>query len=151
MAERLSTAYANEQLGHFRDAFANGVLAIYSGHQPASADEAETGTLLCLITRDSQPFTAGNPENGLNFGDPASGVVDKLDGDVWSGTVLATGVAGWFRFYDNAYETGASSTAKRFDGTVSPSSSAELQMANTTLTKDDVTVINAFPVSYPVE
>lgn len=148
--ERLSTGYANEQLGHFKNAFQNGVLAIYSGYQPASADAAETGTLLCLITKDGQPFTGGSPENGLNFGTPANGVVDKVAEEVWSGTVLNTGVAGWFRFYANDYTTGESSTAKRFDGAISPSSSAELQMANTTLTKDDVAVINSFPVSYPI-
>lgn len=150
MAERLSTFYANEQLNHFRSAYANGVMAIYSGSQPATADAAETGTLLCLLTRDSQPFTPGQADNGLNFGDPAGGVVDIAPGEVWSGIVLQTGVAGWFRFYDNAYTTGASDTARRFDGTISPSSSAELQMANTTLTAGDTAVLNTFPVSYPV-
>lgn len=150
MAERLSTAYANEQLTNFKNAYANGVLAIYSGSQPATADEAETGTLLCLITRDAQPHTAGSPANGLNFGTPASGVVDKASGEVWSGIILATGVAGWFRFYANDHVTGASTTAKRFDGDISPSSSSELQMANTSLTAGDTLVLNSFPVSYPV-
>ena len=150
MAERLSTFYANEQLNNFKTAYANGVMAIYSGSQPATADEAETGTLLCLLTKDAQPFTAGDPTNGLNFGDPAGGVVDIAPGEVWSGIVLQTGVAGWFRFYDNNYVTGESDTARRFDGAISPSSSAELQMANTTLTAGDTAVLESFPVSYPV-
>lgn len=150
MAERLSTAYANEQLTNFKTAYANGVLAIYSGSQPATADDAETGTLLCLITRDAQPHTAGSPANGLNFGAPASGVVGKSGGEVWSGIILASGIAGWFRFYANDHVTGASSTARRFDGTISPSSSAELQMANTSLVEGDTLVLNDFSVSYPV-
>ena len=150
MAERLSTAYANEQLTNFKNAYANGVLAIYSGSQPATPDDAETGTLLCLITRDGGAFSAGNEANGLNFGTPENGVVDIAPGEVWSGVVLQTGVAGWFRFYANDYVTGASTTARRFDGAISPSSSAELQMANTTLTAGDTSVLNSFPVSYPV-
>lgn len=149
--ERISTAYANEQLNAFAETFKNGVLAIYSGTQPASADDAETGTLLCLITRDGGAFTPGQPDNGLNFGTPSAGQIDKAAGETWSGTVLADGVAGWFRFYDNSYTTGASTTAKRFDGLVGAVGSTELQMNNTVLAVDDVMEIEGFPVVFPTE
>ena len=149
--ERISTAYANEQLSSFAETFKNGVLAIYSGTQPASADDAETGTLLCLITNDSGAFTPGQPTNGLNFGAPVNGQIDKAAGETWSGTVLADGVAGWFRFYDNSYTTGASTTAKRFDGAIADTGACEIQITNTTLAEDDGVGIQGFHVVYPTE
>lgn len=150
MAEKTSTIFANEQLAAMRTAFANGVLAIYSGSQPASADAAETGTLLCLITNNGQPFTAGNAANGLNFDEPSGGRMDIASGETWSGTALESGVAGWFRFYDNAYVTGASTTARRFDGAISTSNTAELQMADPTMTAGDTQTVDSLPIIYPV-
>ena len=148
--ERLSTVFANQQLDAIRADFANGVLAIYSGTQPASADDAETGDLLCLITQNGQPFTAGQPTNGLNFAAPSDGVMDKAGGEVWAGIILKSGVAGWFRFYDNNYMTGASTTAKRFDGEISPLSSAELRMSldMSNMTEGDTLALETFQVHY---
>lgn len=149
--ERLSTAYANEQLAHFAETFKNGVLAIYSGTQPASADDAETGTLLCLITKDGGTFVPGQPGNGLNFGTPAGGRIDKATTEEWKGTVLADGTAGWFRFYDNSYTTGASTTAKRFDGTISNTTTQEMQTNNTLFMEGDTAKVTGFPVTYPFD
>lgn len=151
MAERLSTALANLQLADFANTFKNGVLAIYSGNQPASADAAETGTLLCLITRDGGAFTPGQPANGLNFGKPADGRLDKASDETWSGNVLADGVAGWFRFYDNSYTTGASTRAKRFDGTVAAISSAEMFLNDTQLYANTIVAVDNFPILYQAD
>lgn len=60
MTLRYSTGAANHlaQHGSFKDAFNNGKIEIYSGAQPASADAAPTGTLLCTITASSLARTA---------------------------------------------------------------------------------------------
>lgn len=149
MAERLSTGHVNSTLDKFREDYANGVLEIYSGTQPGSADDAETGDLLCVITQGGGAFTAGEANNGLNFGVPNNGTIDKDTTETWSGKVLKTGTAGWFRFYDNSYTKGATTTAKRFDGAISTSSSAELQMLNTFLTADGQLALANFPVTAP--
>jgi len=128
--------------------FTDGVLRIYSGIQPTSADDAETGTLLCEITVSSGVFTPGSPDNGLEFGAPAAGTISKASGEVWSGVATATGTAGWFRFYANARTTGASTTAARFDGSVS-TSGAQLNMSSTAITAGATTTIDSFAVTLP--
>lgn len=154
MAERLSTGHVNSLLTQWKTDYANGVMGIFGGaSQPADANSAETGTLLCLITLNSGAFTGGVATNGLEFGDPADGVLSKAGGETWSGTVLAAAGTGttatYFRFYDNAYITGASTTAKRFDGAISTSSTAELPMANPVLVEGAPLIISAFSITLP--
>lgn len=59
MALRYSTYVRNFMagIGSFKDAFHNGRIEIYTGAQPASADAAVTGTLLCTITNNSGAIT----------------------------------------------------------------------------------------------
>ena len=152
MAERISTGLANSILEKWAADFTNGVLEIYSGIQPASSNDTElgNGTLLVVITNGGLAFTGGQPTNGLNFGTPVAGGMDKAAAEVWKGTVLVNGTAGWYRFYDNSYTKGASTTAKRFDGAVSTSVTAELQLINTTLVQGGELTLGTFPVSQPV-
>lgn len=60
MSLRLSTALRNFLLQHgsIKQALQNGVMEIYSGSQPASADSAVSGTLLCTVTKASGSRTA---------------------------------------------------------------------------------------------
>lgn len=59
MTLKYSTAARNFMAGHgsFKDAFQNGRIEIYTGAQPATADAAATGTLLCTITNGSGTHT----------------------------------------------------------------------------------------------
>lgn len=59
MTVRISTALRNfiAQGGSYVSAFQNGRLEIYSGSQPATADTAVSGTLLCTITKSSGAHT----------------------------------------------------------------------------------------------
>lgn len=133
--------------GAFRDIFKNAVLEIYSGTQPANADAAETGTKLLRITVGSGAFVAGAPGNGLQFGAPSAGVIAK-NSDVWSGVGLADGTAGWWRLYDNAYNTGSSSTAIRMDGNCA-TSGGDLNMASLAVTTSATTTIDSFSITQP--
>jgi len=150
MALRLSTGLRNAMLdtGSFQDTLANGILCIYSGTQPTSADDTENGTLLLSVTVGSGAFTAGTSTNGINFADAASGAVSKASGEVWSGVAVATGTAGWFRFYANDKTTGASTTACRFDGAVSTSGS-QMNMNPTSITSGVTTTLDTFSVTLP--
>lgn len=60
MTERISTALQNflNSLGSITDALQNGELRILTGAQPASADAAQTGTLLCTVTDNAGARTA---------------------------------------------------------------------------------------------
>lgn len=155
MAERLSTGLRDALLGASGDSLANllntGVLDIYSGTQPTNADTAESGTLLVRITLSSGAFTPGTATNGLNFGTPASGVLPKSTGEIWSGVAVADGTAGWFRFYANTatmFTDGASTTAVRMDGAIS-TSGAELNMANLSIVTGGTTTIDGFNITLP--
>lgn len=81
MALRLSTAMQNfiNSLGSYNDALWNGELRIRSGAQPASADAAETGTLLCTITDNAQARTAEVLATGtVTLTGGAAGSVDTV-------------------------------------------------------------------------
>lgn len=154
MAERFSTGHVNARCEEIAADYAGGVLAIFGGAaQPASADAAEAGTLLCLVTNNGLEHTPGSTTNGLEFGAPVDGAMGIKAGQTWQGTVLpAAGVgmvATYFRFYDKDHITGASTTAKRFDGAISPSSASELSWTNTTLVAGAPFQVQSFPYTVP--
>jgi len=140
-------AIAQLKGGSLKELFKDSVIRIYSGSQPSDADSAETGTLLVTITVASGAFVASAVANGLELGTPSSGVIAK-NTDVWSGVAVATGTAGWFRWYDNAYTTGASTSAVRLDGAVG-TSGAQLNMSSTSITSGATTTIDAWQVTIP--
>lgn len=147
MAIRVSTGDRNAQLEARRTAYAKGVLCLFSGSQPTSSDDAESGTLLCRITVDGGDYTDLST-NGLSFDAASGGSMTKAAAETWSGTGLADGVAGWYRFYDTNYTTGASTTAKRWDGSVG-TSGADLNLANTSITNGGPVSITEFTCSEP--
>lgn len=131
----------------FKDIFKNHIIHVYSGSAPSSADDAETGTLLLKITKQSGALTPGTATNGLNFDAIVSGVLSK-DSEIHSGVGLADGTAGYYRVYDNAEETGASTSAKRMQGTVGISSS-DFLMSSTSITTSATTTLGTHNVTLP--
>jgi len=156
-AGSLSTEAAGDQVvlagaagGSISDLFQNGVIDVYSGSQPTTADltETATSTKLLTITLSSGAFSAGSPTNGINFGEVSSGVLSKESGETWSGVGLADGTAGWFRLYSNAYTTGASSSAIRLDGSVATSGS-QFNMSNTTVSTGATSTVDSVSLTLP--
>ena len=149
MTVRISTAARTLLTGAsgFKEIFDTGVIDIYSGSQPATADAAVTGTLLGTVTLASGAFVAGSPTNGLTFGTPVSGVVSKSG--VWSFNGVANGTAGWFRFRANAADAGAvSTTHSRVDGSVA-TSGADLNLSNITIATGAPNTIDSFTWPQP--
>lgn len=137
--------------GSLKDIFKDGVLKIYSGSQPSTADTAYSGTLLCTITVGSGAFTAGVVTNGLEFGAAASGAISKSTSETWSGTNAATGTAGWFRLYANATDAGGADTTyiyPRIDGAIATSGS-QLNLSSTSLTSGATLTIDTFTITFP--
>lgn len=84
MTMRISTGLRNwlAQHGSFKQAFQNGKLEIYSGSQPATADAAATGTLLCTVTKSSGARTAEVLATGsITLTGGASGSINTLTVD----------------------------------------------------------------------
>lgn len=93
-----------------------GTITIYTGAQPANADDPPTGTLLVTITCAATAF--GPAVNGAA---PLAGVPR-------SGVAVATGTAGWARVADSA-------GGKVFDLTVSAAGAGgQIELASTSIT-----------------
>lgn len=143
-----ATVIAAAEGGCLKDVFRDGVLRIYSGSQPAAADNATSGTLLAEITVASGAFSHGAFTNGLEFGAAASGVIAK-NAEVWSGLGLAAGTAGWFRLTANPTDSGSlSTTLPRLDGNIG-TSGADLNMSSTTIVVGATYTIDTFQLTLP--
>jgi hypothetical protein len=150
MSLKLSTGLRNAIMGTdgFKGALEDGVIDVYTGTQPTDADAAETGTKLMRITVASGAFTSGVATNGLSFAAAAvSGVISKAS-EVWSGVGLATGTAGWYRFYANTVVTGASTSAVRLDGACAVSGS-QLNMSSTSIATGATVTVDSAAYTLP--
>lgn len=154
MTTVVSTGYAaNVALGStsFVEAFHNGVIDIYSGPQPGTADAPPSGTLLAQITAEGLPWTAGSPQGGLQWGADGRYVI-KTPGVPWVLQGVAAGTAGWFRLRTNAPDDNEmSNTAIRLDGSVGlvDGPGAELWLATTAITPDTAILIQNFWIAVP--
>jgi hypothetical protein len=130
-----TVAIAAARGGSIRDIFDFGVIHLYSGSRPSSADSTETGTLLAVITNGGAAFTPGTKDAaGLRFGDAASGVISPLSGQTWkTDAILATGTIGYGVLYDNARTQGLSTSAVRTMFTVG-TSGADMVLSRTSVT-----------------
>lgn len=151
MTIRLSTGLRTNLAGTtgFASTFANGVIEIRTGTQPTSADSAASGTLLGVVTIASNPFTPGEPTNGLTFAAAANGAVSKSG--TWSFVGIAQGTAGWFRFKGNGVDNdGASTSLPRLDGSVG-TSGANLNLSNINISVGAPATIDSFTWTQPAQ
>lgn len=153
MTLRLSTGLRNALAGTtgFASTFANGIIEIRTGTQPATADSAATGTLLGTVTLNSGAFTPGTATNGLTFAAAADGAVAKSG--VWSMNGLpaagAGTAAGWFRLKGNALDNDLSSTTlPRVDGSVAVSG-ADMNLSNISIASGAPTTVDSFTWTQP--
>lgn len=137
MAIRLATATQNAACNAQVDLCdvgttnAAGRIRVYTGTQPASANDAATGTLLA-------EFTLANPAWGA-----ASSGVATLAGTPLSTVGLAAGDAGWFRALDRD-DNGL------FDGAASATGGgAELELDNISIAVDQSVSITAGTYTQP--
>ena len=151
MARRLSMGVRNALLNSagIKESLDGGFLFIYSGAQPASADDAASGTLLAVIS-------ASAGATGLTFDAPVSGVLSNAAAETWQGAGLADGNAGWFRFQalntnkatTQADAAAASTTTRRIDGAIAVSG-GQLNMSNTAIVTAAVQTLTVFTITQP--
>ena len=144
-----STGLSNKILdtGSLKDILADGLIHIYASAPadiPATADAAiDPAKHTKLLTVYGDGVSAG-----LNLGAASSRVIGKDLGETWSGTVLATGSAAFFRYVAPGDTDGASTTAARLQGRVGVAG-AELNISSLALTAGQTQAVNFIAISQP--
>ena len=156
MTVRLSTALRNKLAGTtgFGTTFLNGVIYVYSGPQPLTADAAISGALLGIVTNNGAAFAFGVATNGLQFDAPVAGAVPKAAAQAWKFTGLVAGTAGWFRLMANAADNlGDDSVAvllPRLDGSIGVTG-ADLNLSNIAVTIGAPNTVDVFTFTIPAQ
>lgn len=142
---KLSTGLRDHLLttGDFQSGVDGGVIYIYSGAVPATADAALSGnTLLCVISNNA----AGT---GINMAAAAaSGVLGKNTGEIWRGLIVADGTASFYRFAGLADAGALSTVDKRIQGTVG-TVGADLNFSNVNFVSGNYRQIDNYNVALP--
>lgn len=130
MAERINAAARNRQADSVGDDLNSGTLKIYTGAQPASADDAASGTLLVTINLPADAMAAA-----------ASGVAAKSG--TWSGVAAATGDAGWFRIANSA-------ATRNYDGAITVTGGGgDIELDDISIVSGQTVLINTFTITQP--
>jgi len=135
MAIRYSTATRNALCDAWVDRFdagsGAGKIRIYSGTQPASANDAAAGTLLATVTLNDPAFDAAS-----------TGAASIDASPTLSGTIVATGTAAWWRGLDsdNNVVCDGSVTATGGGGDLTLSTVSLVADASVTITGGTLTV-----------
>lgn len=127
--------------GSLKSIFDHGFIKIYSGTEPATADAAATGTLLCTIS-------VASSGTGITFDAPAAGVLPKAAAEAWSGVNSASGIAAYFRHVTPSDDGTASTTQARMQGTVAVAG-AEVNLSSVNLTATAPQTLDAYNVALP--
>lgn len=101
MPIRQSKKLFNDQLTAIKTALANGVIHLYTGSQPATPEDAPTGTRIGSIQLSGGTWAAGVATYGLEFGTAANATLSKAVAENWLFTAIAAGTIGWGRFIAN--------------------------------------------------
>ena len=127
MTIRFDTAMRDTMVTALTGAISGYTLSIYTGSQPATANDAATGTKLVDITI-----------NGFNT--PATGSATMNTSTPSTGTAVATGTAGWGRIVGSA--------GQRIDGTVG-TSGTDFTINSTSITNGATVTLTAMTVTQP--
>jgi hypothetical protein len=143
MAIRLSTGLRNKVLDSgMADAFdTTGRINIYTGTQPASANDAATGTLLATLTLASDSVTAGASSGSISF----ATITSDTSAD-------ASGTAGYGRFYrtgDTAPGSSASASDRRLDFGIAETSGGDVNFDETGFVAGGTVAISSFSITLP--
>jgi hypothetical protein len=129
MTTRLNDNLANDLLDGIDSVFNSGTLEIRSGSQPASANDAATGTLLASIAVPADSFAAASGRS-------------KAKAGTWEDTSADnTGTAGWFRLKNGA-------DTRRLDGAVTATGGGgQMEVDSTSFTAGQQFTVTAFTLT----
>jgi hypothetical protein len=131
MAVRLDDDIRNSLLDGIDSVFNSGTLEIRSGAQPASANDAATGTVLATIALPADSFAA------------ASGGSKAKAGTWQDASADATGTAGWFRMYNTG-------DTQRIDGNVTATAGGgDMEIDSVSITAGQTVTVTSFSLDMP--
>lgn len=140
-----STGLRNYMLatGSFKQAIDSSIINIYSGVEPATADDAlGSAVLLCTISLEGTG-------TGVTLATvPSAGTLTKNPSEVWTGDVLVSGQASFFRMQKPADAGSSSVSAVRLQGTVGLIG-ADLNFNTINLVSGNARRINNFVAAIP--
>lgn len=115
MSAKISTGLRDYMLitGSLKAGIDGGVINIYSGTAPATADAALSGNvLLAVISNDA----AGT---GITMETPSiAGVLSKAAAEIWRGLIIVSGTASFYRFVGLTDDGLLSTTQRRVQGSI---------------------------------
>lgn len=136
MTIQFSTGLVNAMLdgqvngGAGASAFDSGLLNIYTGSAPATADAAVTGTLLASMTLPADAFAAAASKACAKAG-------------TWSdSSANNTGTAGYFRIVTSSDDGTSSTTQKRIQGTCGQGS-GDMNLDNTSIASGQTVTVTS--------
>lgn len=118
----------------------------------------EANGLIVSATGTTITFTTANMSggvdsaNGLKFGTCVGGVLSQDAAQTWSGTGIATGTAGWFRYVGSVADSGVADSTEsqiRIDGSISTSGADWNMLPSTTITATAPHLITGFSITIP--
>lgn len=116
-------------------------IALYTGTQPSSANDAATGTLIADVTETED----GDP---LVFDSATGGALAQPSGVIWEGNNVASGNYGYGRIYAKGTDHSASSTDDaRLDFSIA-TSGADVNLNDIQATQDAASRFTNFGLSY---
>lgn len=145
MTFKVSTGLRNKLLdtGSVKSIMANGLIKIYSGPVPNSADDALGGSNVLLTT-----ISNNSTGTGLTLGAAANGVIPKTASEVWSGNNVAAGDATFYRHVAPGDDGTLSVTQPRLQGAVAVAG-AELNLSSVSLSAGAPQTIDYYVVAAP--
>jgi hypothetical protein len=133
----LSNALAEAQTSLMASQLSGGFIRLFSGTRPTSADKAEAGVLLGIVT------VAGLAGAGLHYA--AGGAVLQKAAEPWVFRALADGVVSWFRVVATGDTGGNDLSALRLDGDVgTPAAPGDMTWKNTAVSNGVVYTLDTF-------
>jgi hypothetical protein len=109
-------------------------------------------TVTTITKTDTNMASGVNAVNGLSWLWPSAAGVLSKDANVWQGTAVATGTAGWCRFEAAVNDPGTLDTTpfviSRIDGAVA-TSGAELNMGSTAVVSGAIQSVASFTITLP--
>jgi hypothetical protein len=153
MAIKASTGLAAKLMvtGSAKATFDGGLIKVYSGAAPSTADAAVTGDLLWIISVDGLGTVLTFDATAVITANNAA--MKKPDAAVWGGAILMNGIAGYWRLVATGDTGVLSTTQARIQGTCGSTAGADLYMSNTTLTVDAnvlAKTLSSFSVALPL-
>lgn len=116
------------------------------------------GNMVAAVTSTSFGSGTGGSVVGVNAANgllldynAAAGVITKDTTQTWSGTAVATGVAGWFRYKGSVVDAGtldSSAVFVRMDGGIA-TSGADMNMSSTNVTSGALQTLSTFSFTVP--